>query len=108
MKKLFFILICIFLSFNVSAFDLFGQWVATFEAVEGDKTIEKIVEVEFLEDKCIFHYEDGNTAEYTYELDDEFLFIEGAGYWFEEIDDNTFKLVPAFEGMADEIIFERV
>ena len=106
MKKLFFVLVCIFLSFNVFAFDLFGQWVATFE-LEESEIVEKAVEVEFLEDKCIFHYEDKQTKEYDYSLDDEFLFIEGSGYWFEELDENTFRLVPAFEGTAKEIVFER-
>lgn len=107
MKRLFFVLVCIFLSFNVFAFDLFGQWTATFEMEEEGKVVEKTVEVEFLEDKCVFHYEDGQISEYSYNLDEEFLFIEGAGYWFEEIDENTFRLVPAFEGTAKEIIFER-
>ena len=107
MKKLFFVLVCIFLSFNVFAFDFTGDWEASYEMVEEDGVSERgEIQVHFNGNKCIFYRENSQSV-YDYERDDNFFFLAGAGYELKIENEDKFILFPRFGTNIKYIIFVR-
>lgn len=105
------ILALFFVSVNIFSQEVFGQWTGDFYYHDSEKDVNGYVEVEFMEDVVIFHYQNGESVEFEYyfdEFDDlNLLFIDETGYYYEFVNDNIFRLVPAFGSEIAEIIFHR-
>jgi hypothetical protein len=104
MKKLFFVFVCIFLSFNVFAFEFEGSWQIEYETLDGE--VEKM-NVEFINSLCIFHKEKMESV-YNYKRDDNFFFLAGLGYEIKVISDDEFILFPRHGSDIKYIMFVRV
>lgn len=107
MKKLFFVLFGIFLTFNVFAFDFDGRWIANFEMVDKDgKSDRGKVEVDFSGNKCTF-YQKNTQNVYTYKRDENFFFLARLGYEIKIKNDDKFILFPRFGSDIKYIVFVR-
>lgn len=111
MKKILFVLLFLFLSINVFSQDIVGHWVAEYTMLDDS---EGRIEVEFFESTVIFHYEDSNSAEFSYHFEQTrhsssgvMMFMAEAGYVYEKISENAFRLIPAHGSDVEEIIFTR-
>lgn len=109
MKLISLFLFFIVFTFNIFSQSLFGVWNSDIYYVGTEEYSS--IEVEFLDDQVIFHYEDGESSKFEYYFDDfdnmNLLFIGQVGYYYEFINDNIFRLVPAFGSDQAEIIFYR-
>lgn len=108
MKKLFFVLVCIFLSINVFSFDFEGNWRADFEMVEEDEIKNGTVNVGFFgNNKCIFYRENSQSV-YDYERDENFFFLARAGYEIKIENEDKFILFPRHGSNIKYIVFVRM
>ena len=110
MKRFFIVFFLTIISFNVCSDTIFGQWQGDIYFSDERKETSR-VEVEFMEETVIFHYTSGESAEFEYYFETyegfDLIFINEAGYYYEFVNDNLFRLEPAFGSEVAEIVFYR-
>lgn len=109
MKKLISILLMIILSsiLYADSENLFiGEWSFGYVTFEGEE-IENAGSIVFFEKMHLEISTNKSTSRYDYNIDENILFINALGYYWEVIDENFIKLISAFESDSRYIILKK-